>query len=107
MNNTEKLAAIFTAEFVKENAELDNIDAIYAKVAEIDAEIPKQEVVEFLTAVSEQLSKNELSEDDLDAVAGGLGLLAIAGGIVTVCGVFGATYAVGTAIGKCIRNLRG
>lgn len=107
MNNAEKLVTIFTPEFVQANADLDSVDAIYEKVAQIAPEIGKDEVVEFLTNVSALMNQDEISENDLDNVSGGIGLLAIAGGIVTVCGVFGATYAVGTAIGKTIKNLKG
>ncbi len=106
MNNTEKLVAIFTPEFVNENANLSSIDAIYEKVVLIEPAISKREVEEFLIAVSELMHRNELSENDLDEVSGGIGLLAIAAGIVGVCAVFGATYAIGTAIGKTIYNLR-
>lgn len=107
MTTTEKLANIFTHDFVKENSDLADMDAIYGKVAEIAPEITKEELEEFLISVSKVMGENELSEKDLDAVAGGIGLLAIAGGIATVAGVFTATYVVGTAIGKFIRNLRG
>lgn len=107
MNTAEKLANIFTPEFVKENSDLADMDAIYEKVAEIAPEVTKDELSEFLTFVSQAMGEAELSENDLDAVAGGIGLLAIAGGIAAVAGVFTATYVVGTAIGKFVRNLRG
>lgn len=107
MTTTEKLANIFTLEFVTKNSDLADLDAIYQKVAELAPEITKDELKEFLTAVSETMCENELSESDLDNVAGGIGLLAVAGGIAAVAGVFTATYVVGTAIGKFIRNLRG
>lgn len=107
MNNAEKLVAIFTPEFVQANADLDSVDAIYEKVAEIEPEISKDEVVDFLTNVSVMMNQDEISENELDNVAGGIGLLAIAAGIGTVCGVFIGTYTVGTAIGKTIKNLKG
>lgn len=106
MTVEEKLTNIFTAEFVQANADLDSIDAIYAKVAETNPEITKAELEAFLTTVSDAMHQSELSENDLDSVAGGIGLLAVAGGIVAVCGVFGATYAIGTAIGRCVYNIR-
>lgn len=107
MNATEKLVTIFTPDFIRENSELSDMDSIYAKVIEVAPEITKEELTEFLTSVSEVVKQQELSENDLDAVAGGIGLLAVAAGIGTVAGVFTAGYVVGTAIGKFIRNLRG
>ena len=106
MTTTEKLEKIFTADFLKENASVDSLDALYAKVCEVDASVTKAELEEFLCAVSDEMHKQELTTEDLDNVAGGIGLLAIAGGIATVAGVFTATYAVGTAIGKFAYNLR-
>lgn len=107
MTATEKLANIFTPAFVQENSELSTMDAIYAKVSQIDPEITREELEEFLTSVSKAMNESELSAEDLDSVAGGIGLLAVAGGIAAVAGVFTATYLVGTAIGKFVRNVWG
>lgn len=107
MTTAEKLANIFTPEFVQENADLDNMAAIYEKVATIAPEITREELEEFLGSVSDAMRKSELSDDELDTVVGGIGLLAVAAGITAVCGVFGAAYAVGTAIGRFVRNIRG
>ena len=106
MMNAEKYEKIFTEEFVEANANIDNIDAIYEKAHEIDSTVTKDELVEYLSAVSDVMHQDELSDSDLDNVAGGIGLLAIGAAITAVAGVFGATYAAGTAIGRTIYNIR-
>ena len=53
----------------------------------------------FLASASNEMHKEELSSEELDSVAGGIGLLAVAG-------VFTATYKAGTAIGKFAYNIR-
>ena len=47
MTVTEKLANIFTTEFVNENSHLGDMDSIYEKVAERAPEITKEELAEF------------------------------------------------------------
>ena len=106
MTNIEKLNELFAdAAFVESINNLDNLDAIYEAVNAKAPEVTKEELGEYLTAVSGMMDKGEITEGDLDNVAGGgLGtFIAAAYGVVKLVN---GCYTAGSNFGKFIGNLR-
>ena len=75
MNN--RLDKIFAQpSFYEKNKDVDSFEGIYEAVTEIDPEIEKEELDMYLKQLSKELqnSDDEMSEDDLDNVSGGIAL---------------------------------
>lgn len=104
-SKTERLNEIFgNPEFLEAHKDLDNFDAIYKAVLECDSDISREELTEYLELISKNMDNGEISEADLEDVAGG-GILAVAAGIAGVCAAISGCYKVGTGIGKFIYNV--
>ena len=105
MNKTEKLNELFaSAEFLEANKDLNNLEDVYEATRALIPDLSKEELSAYLENVSMNMQNGEVSEEDLENVAGG-GILAVAGGIAAVCGAIRGCYAVGTGIGKFIYNI--
>lgn len=104
MNNTvmEKLGALLSDKaFYENNKDVATTEDIIAVIQREVPEATAEEIDQFLTMVSEQLLRegNELSEEELDNVAGGFGItLTVAG----VCAFIKGAAVVGTAIGTAV-----
>lgn len=90
--NIEKFKeALQDAECVKELAELDSLEAIQAKLAEKGLELSLDEVESLIEQVVKAAEKKdtELSENDLDDVAGGFvtPMLGVAAALVVALGI--------------------
>lgn len=90
--NIEKFKeALQDAEYVKELAELDFLEAIQAKLAEKGLELSLDEVENLVEQVVKAAEKKdtELSENDLDDVAGGFvtPMLGVAAALVVAIGI--------------------
>ena len=110
MTTIEKLNALFAdAEYIASIKDLDNMPAIYASVSAKIPGVTEEELSEYLRAISAMMATDEISENDLENVAGGFGWAALAGGIATVYGVIklvNGCYTAGENLGKFIGNLR-
>lgn len=96
----EKILGILSDEnFYKANQNLSDPDDIIKAIIAAVPEATEEEIDAILSKVSEVLQKdnNELSEEDLDFVAGGIVLT-----VSTVLAVLGAAGAAGGAIGGAI-----
>ena len=107
----ERLGEIFSDQaFLDANQDLDNFDSVYNAVVIRDASITKAECQEFITLLSERMHADELSEDDLEDVAGGvivtITALGVAKAVALAAGACGACYVGGTAFGKFLYNCR-
>lgn len=101
----EKLNAMFAQKAFYENHDFSSLDALYAQVAAEVPDLTKDDLAAYLAAVGQALEKNkngELTEEALDEVAGGVGImtLIVAGGVIYVAGWAGSK--VGPAIGEAI-----
>ena len=95
----ERLNKLFgDSEFLKKNTDKETLDEIFTAVSAEIPEITKEELEIYLTAVSKSMSTGEVSEEDLDHVAGGMSWAAAAA-------MLGLFYKGGYAIGKTIYNL--
>lgn len=102
MNKTEKLNELFgSAEFLEANKDLDNLEAVYEATLAYIPDLSKEELSAYLELISKNMDTGEISEEDLENVAGG-GILAVAAGIAGVCAAISGCYKVGTGIGKFI-----
>ena len=104
MSVEERIAAIVTPDFLEANADLDSIDDIYAAVAAQDETISRTEFEAFIKVASVYADgvSDELSENDLVEVAGGIGILAAAAAVAAVGGALGVCYKGGTKIGQAL-----
>lgn len=104
MNNAimEKLGALLSdKEFYEKNKAVATNDELVALIRREVPEATEEEIDRFLTMVSEQLLSegSELSEEELENVAGGFGItLTVAG----VCAFIKGAAVVGTAVGTAI-----
>lgn len=104
MNNTvmEKLGVLLTDKaFYENNKDVATPEEIIAVIQREVPEATTEEIDQFLTMVSEQLQRegNELSEEELDDVAGGFAVtLTVAG----VCAFIKGAAVVGGAIGTAV-----
>ena len=103
MTVIEKIGSVLSdPAFYEDHAELQTpeeiIEAVQQKVPEADREA----IDAFLTQVSEQLQERncELSEDDLEQVAGGIVITATV--VTTVCGCITISATIGGIIGSAI-----
>ena len=100
---TVKISEVLSNQgFYEENKDLQNHDDI---IAAIQAKVPEataEEIDAYLTTVSSVLMKEneELSENDLDGVAGGIVITTAV--IGTVCTCIGTSITVGGLIGGAI-----
>lgn len=105
MTQYEKLEEVLQDELIRSQvANMHDPDEVYALVTEEGVDIPKEAFLEFLgcmgEAVAEKMEEAELTEDDLDTVAGGTGLFVTIGGLtVKVTGAAAAAFGTGMAIG--------
>lgn len=106
----EKLNNLFTPGFVNQNCNLASIDALYEEVSKVDATISKIDFEEYIEVISKKMHESdEVSEEALDDVAGGLGwttAVAIAAGIKAATDLIGFSYKAGKAFGEAIYNWR-
>lgn len=101
----EKLNTMFAEKAFYENHDFSSLDALYTEVVVEVPDLTKDELAAYLTAIGQALEKNtdgELSVDDLDEVAGGIGImtLIVAGGVIYAAAWAGSK--VGPAIGEAI-----
>lgn len=104
MNNVVigKMAALLSDKsFYEKNEDVATNEDIIAVIQREVPEATKEEIDQFLTMVSEQLQceGNELSEEELDNVAGGF---AITLTVTGVCAFIKGAAVVGTAIGTAV-----
>ena len=109
MTTIDKLNNLFAnAEYIQTIKDFDTIESIYAAVVIEIPELTETELITYLNAVSEQMRTGELSAEDLDAVAGGLGWGALGAAIVVAGGVIALVngcYDAGKNLGNFIGNL--
>jgi len=100
-NAVEKIIAVLSEQsFFEENKDLATPEAITAAILEKVPEATAEDVDMVMTHVSNQLQQGELTEDNLDNVAGGaLGALAAWFTVDLVLKCVGAAAATGTVIG--------
>lgn len=97
MNAVERLNTIFNdRNFLEINKDLDNFESVYAAVTVRDSEITRDELQDYLVHISEKMHGQdaELSEDQLEEVAGGA-----AWEIILGC------YGLGYGLGNFIYNI--
>lgn len=99
----ERLATLFSnTDFLEKNADKENFDEIYeAVVAEIP-EVTREELESCLVKVSKAMDDDEVSEEALDEVAGGIGFLAACAAIAGAGAALSFLYKGGKAIGQAI-----
>jgi len=102
MTMEERIAKIMTPEFLEANQDLDTIDKLYAKVAEVDPGITYEDFEAFAKKLSEYMHADELGEEDLETVAGGFGWLAAFGVVAAVGAGLTILYKGGKAVGQAI-----
>lgn len=105
----EKISSVLGApDFFEKNKDLASVEEILERVNETYPEITKEELVSFLSEVSQVMhTQCELSEGDLDNVAGGVTFLTCC---VAACVIGGAAYGgykAGEALGQFIYNIWG
>lgn len=106
----EKINAVLSApDFFEKNKDLASVEEILEKVNETYPDVTKEELVSFLTEVSEVMhTQGELSEGDLDNVAGGsITFLTCCVAACVIGGTAYGCYKAGKAIGQAIYNLWG
>lgn len=110
MTTFEKLNELFSdAGYVDSIKDLDNMADIYKAVSSEIPDLTEDDLSQYLHAISKAMSEDELSEDDLDNVAGGFGWAALLGGITATYAVMkliNGCYTAGENLGKFIGNLR-
>ena len=78
MKNNEKLNELFSNRtFVESIKDLDNLPAIYDAVKAEAPEVTMDELKEYLETISGLIAQGEISEEALEDVAGGKGVLGI------------------------------
>lgn len=78
MDNNQKLSKLFESEQFKEEAsKIQTAEELQALFASHDVELTMDEVIGLCGAIAAQMGEAELSEDDLENVAGGIGLVTI------------------------------
>lgn len=107
MTNIEKLNAIFSKEnFFEVNKDVASAEEILKIVNEEYSEITAEELDTYLQELSAEMHKldgadEELKEDDLENVAGGITI----GGILLIGAAAYAGYKAGEKIGEFIYNI--
>lgn len=92
----ERLNELFVnPEFLEKNADRGTVDEIFEAVSAEIPEITKKELEDYLITVSKAMSTGEVSENDLDNVAGGG---------ITFLGACAAIYGVGCALSVCYKG---
>ena len=102
MTTIEKLTALLSEQsFFEEYKDLGNPDEIIAAIQSKVPEATADEIDQVLTAVSSTLlqENGELSEDDLDDVAGGFAVTITVAGVITAVKI---AAAAGTVIGGAV-----
>lgn len=102
MNNTEILNSLFSnPEFLSSNKDCEDYESIYTSVVAIAPSVTMDELKAYLETVSKGMSTgDELSDTELDNVAGGGGIT-----IWVVITAVSGCYAIGEGIGKFIYNI--
>lgn len=110
IETAEKLNNLFTESFLEENGNVSSISELYKKVREKDSTISEADFEEYISALSKKMHEDdEMSEDALDEVAGGMGWATagtIAAGIWSACQLISFSYKAGKAVGEAIYNWR-
>lgn len=102
----ERLNELFVnPEFLEKNADRGTVDEIFEAVSAEIPEITKKELEDYLVAVSKTMSPDEISENDLDSVAGGISFLGACAAIYGVGCALSVCYKGGKAIGQGIYYL--
>ncbi len=101
MTSIEKLNQVFTKDFIQANKDIGNIDDLYDQVVKVDNSISREEYDKYISELSEAMHHDELSESDLENVAGGFAWPVVGG----VCALISLCYKGGEAIGKGIYYL--
>lgn len=106
MNTIDCLNKLFSDKaFLEANKDRVTLDEIYEAVVAVEPNVTKEELDQYLLQVSEAVAvqnQSELSENDLDGVAGG----AVALTFTLVAGIIGGAYAAGLAIGEGIAHYK-
>lgn len=101
----EKLNTLFSEKAFYESHDFSSLDALYTQVVAEIPELTKDDLAAYLAVIGKALEEanGEISEDELDNVAGGaIGLttLIVAGCVIGLAGWAGSK--VGPAIGEAI-----
>lgn len=100
----DRLGELFcNEEFLQKNADKETVDEIYEAVVAEMPDVSKEEVENFLINVSKTMDVGEISEEELDNVAGGgLTWLGVCAGIYATGQALSFLYKAGKKIGKAI-----
>jgi len=100
-----KAQALFESEaFGKEIENCETVEEIQKALEAHGLEITLEETEQICVGIASAQKKDELSEDDLDGVNGGIGIL---GAIAVTAAVWGVSYAAGYVLGKIIKKKTG
>lgn len=112
MTQYEQMEKILENEDIRAQiSTLTDPDEAYRILTENGLDVPREAFEEFLMsigeAVNEKLGEDELSEDDLENVAGGAGIALAIGGVsikmtAAAAAAFGTGFAVGVGIGVAV-----
>lgn len=112
MTQYEQMEKILENEDVRAQiSTLTDPDEAYRILTENGLDVPREAFEELLMsigeAVNEKLGEDELSEDDLENVAGGAGIALAIGGVsikmtAAAAAAFGTGFAVGVGIGVAV-----
>lgn len=78
MDKNQKLAELFESEQFKEEAsKIQTAEELQALFAEHGVDLTMDEVINLCAAIAAQMGEAELSEEDLENVAGGFGIVTV------------------------------
>ena len=78
MEKNQKLTKLFESEQFKEEAsKIQTAEELQSLFAEHGVDLTMEEVIDLCAAIAAQMGEAELSEEDLENVAGGIGLVTV------------------------------